>query len=358
MMTQIERAETEQILRQGAARYPEMAPEDGVKLLFQNEFGGGHLIADPMGSLAGLRAEYAGVEREPGAPLAEDIGNGMVRVHLRGLDEAVHPLETLNEDFVRSARLHTGERERFLEKLALLKELTRQGVFPFSQEELEEYLKGYLAAGCPPVSHSKGYRVAYRPAYRVVEKKRSLTLLTVELLERSARGEKLLVALDGRCAAGKTTLAERLAARYGWGLVHMDHFFLRPEQRTPQRYQTPGENVDHERFLEEVMLPLRAGKAAVYRPFCCQTQRLGDPVRVEPGAVTLIEGSYSCHRSLWKYYDLHVFLTLEPSLQLERIRKRNGPEGLLAFQERWIPLEEAYFAGAGLEERCEYQLEP
>ena len=91
-----------------AGRYPAMEPRDAVKLIYQNEFGGGHLIADPAGSLARLRAEYADAPRDPGAPLAEDIGNGMVRVHLGGLDRLEYPLEALNRDFARSAALHRG----------------------------------------------------------------------------------------------------------------------------------------------------------------------------------------------------------------------------------------------------------
>lgn len=49
----------------------------------------------------------------------------------------------------------------------------------------------------------------------------------------------LLVALDGRCAAGKTTIAAQMARQYGWGVVHLDDFFLQPIQRTPQRMAEP-----------------------------------------------------------------------------------------------------------------------
>ncbi len=166
----------------------------------------------------------------------------------------------------------------------------------------------------------------------------------------------LLVALDGRCAAGKTTLAAYLQRQTGWGLAHMDHFFLRPQQRTPARLAEPGGNVDRERFLEEVLLPLEAGQAAVYRPFDCHTQSLGEPLRLEPGPVLLVEGSYSCHPALWDRYGLHVFLTVDPEEQLRRIAARNGPAGLEAFRQRWIPLEEGYFEAFALAERCELVL--
>ena len=61
----------------------------------------------------------------------------------------------------------------------------------------------------------------------------------------------VLAAIDGRCASGKTTLAAQLQQQFDGSVIHMDHFFLRPHQRTPQRYQEPGGNVDRERFLEE-----------------------------------------------------------------------------------------------------------
>ena len=156
------------VLAAHARRYPLMRPTDAVKLIFQNEFGGGHLIADPAASLARLRAECAALTPDPGADRLEAIGNGIVRVNLRALDPAVYPLEALNDDFVRSAAEHTGSRDAFLAKLALLREVTAEGLFAFDPAALEDYLRPYIEAGCPPVSHSPAYRAAYQPAYRVV----------------------------------------------------------------------------------------------------------------------------------------------------------------------------------------------
>ncbi len=167
----------------------------------------------------------------------------------------------------------------------------------------------------------------------------------------------VLVALDGRCASGKTTLANGLAARFGWDVVHLDDFFLRPEQRTPERYAAPGENVDHERFLEEVLLPLRAGKKAVFHPFDCGAMQLSSEVKAVGGApVALIEGAYACHSALWQYYDLRVFLTADREEQIRRITQRNGSERLTAFLEKWIPLEERYFAAYDVARRCDFRL--
>ena len=45
----------------------------------------------------------------------------------------------------------------------------------------------------------------------------------------------ILVAIDGRCGSGKTTLGEYLKGQFDCNLFHMDDFFLRMEQRTLDR---------------------------------------------------------------------------------------------------------------------------
>ena len=93
---------------------------------------------------------------------------------------------------------------------------------------------------------------------------------------------QVIVAIDGNCTAGKTTLANQLATNYDCNIFHMDDFFLRPEQRTVERFAEIGGNVDYERFNEEVLLPLKSGKPFSYCPFDCGTFQLTDPVTVSP----------------------------------------------------------------------------
>ena len=166
-------------------------------------------------------------------------------------------------------------------------------------------------------------------------------------------GSTVLVAIEGRCASGKSTLADRLSIHYACPVIHMDEFFLRPEQRTPERYATPGENIDHERFLEEVLLPIRRGQAVSYRPYDCQTQQLADASALPVSPIYIVEGSYSCHPALRHHYDLRLFLTVEPEEQMRRITERNGPVYAEVFRDRWIPLEEAYFAACNVETCCD-----
>jgi len=157
------------ILRHHARKYPLMEPRDAVKLLYQNEFGGGHLIPDETACLVYLRREYEATPRDSSIPLLEPIGNGISRVMLAALDEAAYSPEQLGRDFIRSARMHQGTMEAFTKKLSLLQKLTLDGQMPFSPDALDAYLAEYARAGYPPVSHSDAYRAAYRPAYRVLD---------------------------------------------------------------------------------------------------------------------------------------------------------------------------------------------
>lgn len=182
---------------------------------------------------------------------------------------------------------------------------------------------------------------------------RNMELLYSAVEKKQKQQGRMIVAIEGRCASGKSTLAKQLQESCGWPVVHMDDFFLRPEQRTPERYAQPGGNVDYERFSAEVLAPWSRGERVCYRPFDCHTMTLSDPVDLPDAPVLLVEGSYSCHPALREFYDLKVFLTLSPELQMERIIARNGEEHAEVFRQRWIPLEEAYFAACDVEDCCD-----
>ena len=155
----------------------------------------------------------------------------------------------------------------------------------------------------------------------------------------------VIVAIDGKCTSGKTTLASKLAEIYDCNVFHMDDFFLRPEQRTPERFAEVGGNVDYERFREEVLLPLKSGKAFSYRPFDCGTFTLADPVAVTPKKLNIIEGTYSHHPYFGNPYDLKILLTVDEVAQRQRILER--PAFLhKRFFEEWIPMENRYFDGS------------
>lgn len=83
-MEKPEESELHGILTAHAARYPLMRPADAVKLLYQQEFGGGHLVTDTADSLVRLRTERAAVKSDPSALLFEELGGGVVPGHAGG----------------------------------------------------------------------------------------------------------------------------------------------------------------------------------------------------------------------------------------------------------------------------------
>ena len=170
------------------------------------------------------------------------------------------------------------------------------------------------------------------------------------------QGGNVIVAIDGSCTAGKTTLTGKLAGLYDCNVIRMDDFFLRPSQRTPERLAETGGNIDYERFREEVLENLQTGKAFSYRPYDCRTGTLKEPVEVMPKQLTIVEGTYSHHPYFGDVYDLRLCLQVSPELRQQRILQR--PAFLhRRFFEEWIPMEQQYFKSFCIGEKSHLALD-
>jgi hypothetical protein len=332
---------------------------DLVKLIYQSEFAGGHLINDARQSEARLTEERRAVSTA-GAPsfsvdcdwarrAFEDIGGGLCRLHLAALDAMGISSATANAFFVSTARAVHGDISGFEQKLCALMDCCREGLLPFNAEAVVRYVAPLKAEGYPPVSHSAEYREAYRPAYRVVSARyREYIELFRRIDALLCRQASAVVAIDGRSAAGKTTLARWAGEVYGANVFHMDDYFLPPERKTEQRLAEPGGNVDYERFAAEVMAGIQSGAEFTWRAYDCHTGTLGLPAKAAPARLNIVEGAYSLHPSLADRYDIKVFLDVEANEQSRRILARNGEAMHARFIHEWIPLEESYIAAVGL----------
>ncbi len=169
-------------------------------------------------------------------------------------------------------------------------------------------------------------------------------LMVLAEIDRLLESDKevILVAIDGRCASGKTTLGNYLSQQYDCNLFHMDDFFPQPYQRTEERLSEPGGNLDRERFLTEVLQPLQEKRDVAYRVFDCQTLDFKPTVTIPFKRLNIIEGAYSQHPYFLDAYDLRIFSDITPEQQLENLKRRK-PEAVEAFQNKWIPREELYF---------------
>ncbi|MHB1484747.1 MAG: uridine kinase family protein [Saccharofermentanales bacterium] len=327
-----------------------MQIQDMVKLIYQNEFAGGHFVSDEAESLKRLQDEYGttGSLSERGQ-LFIDIGNGLCRIDLpelsRSADENRAALTTVNRIFVDTANSNKGEIAGFEDKIAVFAKCCEDGFLPFDIDEVKKYISGYKKQGYPPVSHSDIYRESYHPAYRVVSGNfRDFYPLfcRIDHLMETTEGN-ICIAIDGNSGSGKSALASLISRIYDCNIFHMDDFFLRPEQKTPERLQETGGNVDYERFKAEIAGKLAGSREFEYRKFDCGSLALTDPVRVIPRKLNIVEGSYSMHPSLTGFYDLKVFLHIGEDEQKRRIMERNGMPLYSRFVNEWIPMENRYF---------------
>ncbi len=368
-----------EVLLAQCALHPSLTPQDAIKLCYQASFGAEHLLHDPIGAKAFFLQEFAAVRPEdtPLEPLIEKISADFCRINLRGWKAQGLPATWLFSLFLQSTtplastaiaghtapQAHTtisgassppsddtsaaGVAAPFAECMAALRAVCAAGQLPFSSAALEAYLTPYLAAGIRAVHHSESYRAAEQPAYRLI---RSCFLPLLPLLERlatlptPAAGTAAIIAIDGRCGAGKTTLGAALATLLQTDAVQMDDFFLPPAKRTPERLAQAGGNLDYERFAQEVLPYLGQREGFAYQRFHCATMQLGEMRHIRQGSWRVVEGSYSHHPHFKKYATLRAFVTTNPATQIQRIEARNGTAWARHFKEKWIPMEERYFA--------------
>ena len=169
--------------------------------------------------------------------------------------------------------------------------------------------------------------------------------------------DKVLIAIDGMSGSGKSTFARILSSELNATLIRCDDFFLRPEQRTEERLQTPGGNLDTERLLSEIIKPIIVDKSFVYRPFNCHTMDFDETLTITPADVVILEGSYSCHPELYDFFHIHIFLSTDKLTQVRRILLREGYNKTKIFIEKWIPMENKYFQHFYIKDKCELKFQ-
>ena len=191
------------------------------------------------------------------------------------------------------------------------------------------------------------------------EQYQALTERLDALLKAEGQRRPVVLAIDGMTGAGKTTLAAMLSERYQASVVHLDDFFLPLPMRTAGRLAEPGGNVHYERFLTEVLHPLREETVPEFQyfPFLCgERMALSDtPKTVVKTPLVIVEGSYSMRPGFRPYYDCSVFLRVTPEEQERRLMRRN-PERMDAFRQRWIPMESRYHTCLRPAEACTFTI--
>jgi uridine kinase len=185
------------------------------------------------------------------------------------------------------------------------------------------------------------------------------------------------VGIDGPSAAGKTTLADELAlalrARTSRPVlrVSLDYFKRQTSLRTQHPPDTPEsyyfEMFDVEAIREELLAPLGPGGTRRYRtqimdlrgrtPLVSEVRVAGDD------ALLLVDGGFLQKAALARYWDLVVYLHIEPADVLHRGTRRDQAwmDSAEAAAERYrtyyIPGERLYEAQIRPAERADIVLD-
>ena len=341
---------TRNLLTEHYKKYPELQLQDIFKYIHQSSFGCEHMVPSLDAVTQYLQKEYE--KAEFSAELYDNLDGEYTRVHFPVLKQGLS-VDTFAKLFYLSAKKESDSKAALRQKLETVRDLISDGTLPFSQVDFEKELAEWEKNGFSAVHHSDVFRRTYKPSYRVIADEFVFFMpLFMKLDEKLSKGSVVL-AVDGGCGSGKSTLGEILKSVYDCTVLHMDDFFLRPEQRTPERFSEVGGNVDRERFLQEVLIPLSENKQIDYRRFNCATFEIDKAERIYPKRLTVIEGSYSMHESLSSYYDFSVFLDISSEKQKQRIEKRNSPEFAVRFFNEWIPMENKYFSEMNVKNRCD-----
>jgi uridine kinase len=162
------------------------------------------------------------------------------------------------------------------------------------------------------------------------------------------RTEPLIVALDGRSAVGKSTLAARVAPMVDALVIDGDDFY---SGRSSAEWDamTPPEKVDaciDWRRQRGVLEALSRSETASWHPYdwASDDGRLArHSITADPAPVVVLDGAYSARPELADLLDLRVLYEAPAELRKARLIQREGADYREEWNARWDQAEDWYF---------------
>ena len=159
---------TARLMEYHLLRYPHLRVQDAYKMLYQGEFGIGHLLGDGRGARQYLMEEIATMDTaDRGEELLEPVSpdGHMVRVNLRPFRRLGLSSEVLLGAMLATVAETKGDTSRFVSVWEQFVVIARSG--PFSPEDLRVWDERVRRRDLPVAHHSPEYVREYLPAYRV-----------------------------------------------------------------------------------------------------------------------------------------------------------------------------------------------
>lgn len=317
-------------------RYPKMTTTDIIKLVYQAILGPNHLLSKT--SLTKVKNYIQSEVNEQSIScdnLYEWISPKYVRVNIKKYYEMYGNIDKLALDFYNS---NTEEK--------------------INKEYLKEVLKKYIDSNeltdydFNPVSHSKIYKEIYHPHYRLINSKYVDLDMKIKQLDNyiSNLPKQTVIALDGKCGSGKTTISNILESKYS--VIHIDDFFLSKKQKESCKVKL-NSNLDYDLImsnLEKVILAMKNNVSKIkIICFNCTSQSYYEKELILKDKL-IVEGVYASSPKIAKYIDKIAYLYVDKKTQEERIKTRKLSN---RFFHEWIPQENKYFTDFDIFRHCD-----
>ena len=180
----------------------------------------------------------------------------------------------------------------------------------------------------------------------------SLDAVVARLLAAVPGRGRVLVAIDGVGASGKTTFAAALAQRLRPRpvvVLHADDFFHPPAIRHARgRRSAEGfwlDAYDYDALVARALTPLGPDGSGLYRPSIGEDE----PQRAPDDALVLVEGTFLHRDELRRFWDWSIYLDVPFEEATRRMALRDGERGLM---QRYVGAQRIYFATAEPWERA------
>jgi hypothetical protein len=161
-------------------RYPKMEAQDIYTLIYQGAMGASYFADDAESFEERLLEEFARVEGDQEKPLWESIrpDGELVRVHMAGLKGRGGKAQKLVTLSLWTVSVFRGDRDDMANGWETFSRIcAEKRLSLFKQEEIETITKWAVENNYPSTRHSRTFREAYHPHYRLVKREFLQTLL-------------------------------------------------------------------------------------------------------------------------------------------------------------------------------------